>query len=217
MSQSPSASTNFRTIFVAAMKAYETKTKTDLLTHPLATQLQSCNTSSDILAVLHDKVNEFEKSRGHNERLSSWLDPTINVLYAFSSTVGQGVGLVSLDFASDPPLISLADILTCKYHLCWYRHSLLGENLPISLFRGIFNTKVCQAAKDVSASEEALADLFDRIENFFKRLETYTEVPPTNAMTDIIVKIMVEVLNIFATATKEMKQGRASEERIGNP
>ena len=36
------------------------------------------------------------------------------------------------------------------------------------------------------------------------------EVPPTDAMTDIIVKIMVEVLNIFAIATREMKQGRAS-------
>ena len=31
-----------------------------------------------------------------------------------------------------------------------------------------------------------------------------------DAMTDIIVKIMIEVLNIFAIATKEMKQGRAS-------
>jgi hypothetical protein len=30
-------------------------------------------------------------------------------------------------------------------------------------------------------------------------------------MTDIIVKIMIEVLNIFAIATKEMGQGRASE------
>jgi hypothetical protein len=30
-------------------------------------------------------------------------------------------------------------------------------------------------------------------------------------MTDIIVKIMVEILNIFALATKEIKQGRASE------
>jgi hypothetical protein len=29
-------------------------------------------------------------------------------------------------------------------------------------------------------------------------------------MTDISVKIMVEVLNIFAIATKEMKQSRAS-------
>ena len=76
---------------------------------------------------------------------------------------------------------------------------------------GHFNIDVCQAAKDVGASEEALVDLFERIENFFKRLESYTEVPPTNAMTDIIVKIMVEVLNIFAIATKEIKQGRASE------
>ena len=69
---------------------------------------------------------------------------------------------------------------------------------------------VCQAAKDVDATVEALSDLFERIESFFKRLESYTEVPPTNAMTDIIVKIMVEVLNIFAIATKEMKQSRTS-------
>ena len=59
-------------------------------------------------------------------------------------------------------------------------------------------------------SQDTLADLFERIENFFKRLETYTEVPPTTAMTDIIVKIMVEVLNIFALSTKEIKQGRTS-------
>jgi hypothetical protein len=68
-----------------------------------------------------------------------------------------------------------------------------------------------QAAKDVSTAQEALIDIFERVENFFKRLETYTEVPPTAAMTDIIVKIMVEVLNIFAIATKEIKQGRTSE------
>ena len=78
------------------------------------------------------------------------------------------------------------------------------ERSPIAI-------NVCQAAKDVDASEEALADLFERIENFFRRLESYTEVPPTDAMTDMIVNIMVEVLNIFAIATKEMKRGRASE------
>ena len=83
------------------MTAYEKKTKTNLHTHPLATQLQSCNSSSDIVAVLHDKVNEFDKSRTHNERLLSWLNPTINVLYAFSTTLGQGIGLVSLKLSID--------------------------------------------------------------------------------------------------------------------
>jgi hypothetical protein len=39
----------------------------------------------------------------------------------------------------------------------------------------------------------------------------YTEVPPTPEMTDMMVKIMVEVLSILGIATKEIKQGRASE------
>ena len=46
---------------------------------------------------------------------------------------------------------------------------------------------------------------------FFKRLETYTEVTPTAAMTDIIAEIMVEVLIIFGIATKELRRGSASE------
>ena len=56
-----------------------------------------------------------------------------------------------------------------------------------------------------------LVDIFVRIESFFKRLELYTKVPPTSAMTDVIVKIMIEVLSILAVATKEIKRGRSSE------
>jgi len=67
-----------------------------------------------------------------------------------------------------------------------------------------------QAVRDVRESQDALVDVFERVEYFFKRLETYTEVPPTTAMTDIIVKIMVEVLDILAISTKEIKQGRTS-------
>ena len=61
------------------------------------------------------------------------------------------------------------------------------------------------------ASKGALMELFDRIGCFFARLETYTEVAPTTAMTDIITKIMIEVLRIFAIATKEIRRGSASE------
>jgi hypothetical protein len=63
---------------------------------------------------------------------------------------------------------------------------------------------------DVEASQDVLIDVFERIENFFRRLEIYTDVPPTPAMTDMMVKIMVEVLDILGTATKEMKESRAS-------
>ena len=78
------------------------------------------------------------------------------------------------------------------------------------LSRGPFLTS-SQAAKDVSASRDKLIELFSRIEHFFRRLEVYTRITPTTAMTDIIVEIMVEVLTILAVATKEVKRGRFSE------
>ena len=56
-----------------------------------------------------------------------------------------------------------------------------------------------------------LVGLFARIENFFKRFETYAEVQLTDTMTEWIMKIMVEVLGILAIATKEIKQVSASE------
>jgi predicted alpha/beta hydrolase len=67
-----------------------------------------------------------------------------------------------------------------------------------------------QAARDTAASRDALIELFDKIESFFIRLQTYTEVPPTLAMTNVMGKIMAEVLCMLAIATKEMKQRRSS-------
>ncbi len=72
------------------------------------------------------------------------------------------------------------------------------------------DSSIIQTSKDVTASHDVLIDIFERIENFFKRLEAYTEVPQTAAMTDIIVKIMVEVLSILAITTEVIKQGQAS-------
>jgi hypothetical protein len=52
--------------------------------------------------------------------------------------------------------------------------------------------------------------LFERIEAFFQRLDAYTETAPNQGMVDTITAIMVEVLNILAITTKEIKQGRTS-------
>jgi hypothetical protein len=91
-----SSSSNFQSVFNAALDAYENKAKTRLLTHPLAAQLQSCDSPTAILSVLQDLIEQFDRRRRSDERLTNWLNPTVNVLYAFSSTIGQGVGLVSL-------------------------------------------------------------------------------------------------------------------------
>jgi hypothetical protein len=47
------------------------------------------------------------------------------------------------------------------------------------------------------------------------RLETYTQIPPTEAMNEVIVNILVELLSTLALTTKETKQGKLSEFLIG--
>jgi hypothetical protein len=56
-----------------------------------------------------------------------------------------------------------------------------------------------------------LVDIFERIENCFKRLEPYTGLPPSEAMTDMTVKIILEILSILAIVTKEVKHRPRSE------
>jgi hypothetical protein len=75
---------------------------------------------------------------------------------------------------------------------------------------GPYDVHCFQAIKDVSASYDALVDLFESIESFLRRLDIYTKVPPTTAMTEMIVKILVELLSTLALATQQVKQGRFS-------
>ena len=72
------------------------------------------------------------------------------------------------------------------------------------------DSHISQAAKDVRSSQDALVNTFERVEMFSRRLEVYTEVPPTTEMMDMIVQILVEVLSILGIAMKEIKQGRLS-------
>ena len=49
------------------------------------------------------------------------------------------------------------------------------------------------------------------MESFLARLEIYTKITPTIGMTEMIVKILVELLSTFALVTKQIKQGKPSE------
>jgi len=210
----PASSSNFQLIFNNALKAYEKQTKKDLLAHPLAAELQACDSPTSILAVLQHQVQDLNQSRTSNERLTKWLDPTVNVLYAFSETLGEGVSLVCLGMRARLRCVShpyFAGFFTSESDLCWSRCSPFGVYSSEYPYATQINIYDPQATRDVRASQDTLVDIFERIENFFRRLENYTEIPPTPEMMDIIGKILVEVLSILAIATKEIKQGRTSE------
>ena len=88
------SSTNFEAVIAAALEEYKRKTMTDIASQPLAAELKSCESPSAILAILRAQVQTSDKSQSPDEKLTKWLDPTVNVLYAFSAVLGDAVGLV---------------------------------------------------------------------------------------------------------------------------
>ena len=103
MSNLPSPSTSrsiLDSIFNAALRAYEKKTGNDITSHPLATELQSCDSPDAILAILRRQIPTPDRSHNGDETFAKCLIPTVNVLYTLSDALGDGVGLVSITTSS---------------------------------------------------------------------------------------------------------------------
>ncbi|KAI9432820.1 hypothetical protein H4582DRAFT_2131950, partial [Lactarius indigo] len=84
---------NLQPIFEKALKDYKKKTGTDLTAHPLAVELNGCDSPESILAVLEQKANVLNQSWSSDDRLTKWLKPTVNILNALSAPLGEGAGL----------------------------------------------------------------------------------------------------------------------------
>ena len=94
--QSSAPPSDFKSILDAALSEYEKKTGKPLLDDPLAAELRGCESVGDIMAIFRSQVEAFQqgKFRDGDQRLMKWTSPTVNVLYAFSGTLGEGVSLV---------------------------------------------------------------------------------------------------------------------------
>jgi hypothetical protein len=63
----------------------------------------------------------------------------------------------------------------------------------------------------VGASYDALVEIFRCIESFLLRLRIYTEIKePADALTEVVIKIMAELISVLALATKQIKLGEFS-------
>jgi hypothetical protein len=126
---SSSSSSNFQLIIDNALDTYKKRTKNDLLAHPLATRLQTCKSPGAIIAVLQEQEQGLDRSRSSDERLSKWLDPTVNVLQAFSSILVAGASLVCFrtylcEFYSHT---YVTGIPSCERDLCRRRRPPFSE------------------------------------------------------------------------------------------
>ena len=87
---------NFTAIFDAASQEYKTLTKNDLATHPFAAAIEVHNSPDSILNVFRNQAQAFDAFRKGDDKLMPLLTPIVNILFTFSESLGEGVGLVSL-------------------------------------------------------------------------------------------------------------------------
>ena len=88
------SSSNIECTFDAALKSYEKKTKKNLKDHDLFKQLENCDSPAAILSKFQAAQFDDPSQTKSDDRLKRWLVPTLNVLCAFSNTLGEGVSLV---------------------------------------------------------------------------------------------------------------------------
>jgi hypothetical protein len=208
------SSSPFESIFNAALEDYAKRSGTRLNEHhPLVKQLKNCNSVDSVSSVIQEHARRFREFRGEDGKLMKSLKGVVQVMYTLSTSavLGEGISIVCpKSFISilvpKEHLIAIATFkgsTGCFWNLAWCE-SLSPFHTHLS------DSGVYQAVKDVSASYDSLIDLFESINRFLCRLEIYTNIPLTTAMTVIVVEKLAEVLSVLALATKQIKQGRIS-------
>ena len=96
MSQPSSLSSTFRTLFDAALQDYKDKTGNTLTDHPIAEQLETCESVDSITAILQEQARRFREFRENDGKLMKALNSSVDVLCApsISSAINEAVGLV---------------------------------------------------------------------------------------------------------------------------
>jgi hypothetical protein len=114
-----SSASNFTAIFDAAEQEYKTLTKQDLGAHPFAAALEEFKTPDAILGIFRKQAQAFDQFQKGDDQLMACLTPTVNILFTFSATLGEGVCLVSHCFLlcfRSPTIVCSSAILASEDH-----------------------------------------------------------------------------------------------------
>jgi hypothetical protein len=84
-------------LFEAALQDYEKQTGIALARHPVAVQLQECDSVESVIAVLNEQTQAFGKFCGR-DKIMKLLRNAVSILHKLSVApdLGQAVGLVRL-------------------------------------------------------------------------------------------------------------------------
>ena len=210
----------FQDLFNAALREYSQKTGKDIATDPLTASLLPCNSSDAVLAILQEQAHAFNRFRygDWKVQLMRRLKPTVDILLGLSTSgvFGEGIGLVRLIKATyrlRKFIIHPTENSGSKSDISrrWSTTRSMYSSQSLFTFSSVYSldTLPLKAANGVSTSYDALIELFECFQHYLGRLRVLTETP--DALGEIWVKIMVQLLEVLALATQQIKQGRFSE------
>ena len=96
MSQPSLSSTTLRVLFDAALQDYKDKTGNALADHPIAKQLETCESVDSIIAILQEQARSFREFRENDGKLMKALNSSVDVLCtpSISCALNEAIGLV---------------------------------------------------------------------------------------------------------------------------
>jgi hypothetical protein len=117
----PSSST-LESLFQAALQRYEEQTGEKLIDHPLAQQLEQCNSVESITEVLQKQAQASKKFRRVESKVMKPLKGIVNILHTVftNGTVRKAISLVR---RTVPESISF-------FRRCFYSHFPLRQPYP---------------------------------------------------------------------------------------
>jgi hypothetical protein len=104
----PDPSSSFQLLLGKALLNYENQTGTKLADHPLAQQIETCDSVDSITLVLQEQTHAFREIRGDDGKIMKSLKSVVRVLHTLSTStaLGEGIGLVvrpkTLNRVTDP-------------------------------------------------------------------------------------------------------------------
>ncbi len=94
MSDPSSSTSTLQSLFEAALQSYEEQTRVRLIDHPLAQQLENCNSVESIISILQEQARAFTGVRREEGKVMKPLKRIVHVLHATSATLDGAMSLV---------------------------------------------------------------------------------------------------------------------------
>lgn len=85
------SSSNFQILLDAALTKYSKRTGQTLSNHPLTAMIDRCSSPDDVLAIFEKQAEAFDEFRNGDAKLTNWLRPIVDGLYAICTNVVVGM------------------------------------------------------------------------------------------------------------------------------